>query len=214
MLDQLFVFLKQGGFSSFFIGAAAIALVVIAAERFYFLFIKMGTESRENMAELRDAVSKRNYPKALQMCNQRSESYQFQLVKSALLSAESGREALKAAIGGEYVNLSKNTDNKLPLLALIASASTLLGLLGTISGLIKTFASMAEVETSHKAMLLGQGISEAMYSTGAGLAVGLAAMVAHTLCANKANQIKSELRKLGYDILGWIESAERLTRNG
>ena len=93
--------------------------------------------------------------------------------------------------------------------ALIAAVSTLLGLLGTISGLIKTFAALAKADASQKGELLGLGISEAMYATAAGLIVGIAAMVVHTLCVSKGDDIVGQTQSTAYNFMTWIEESER-----
>jgi biopolymer transport protein ExbB len=94
-------------------------------------------------------------------------------------------------------------------LALIANVATLLGLFGTITGLIKTFNAIANADAAQKAQLLGIGISEAMYSTAAGLIVGIAAMVVHTICVSKSDSIVGKAQDVGYKVITWIEQSER-----
>jgi hypothetical protein len=90
--------------------------------------------------------------------------------------------------------------------------ATLLGLLGTISGLIKTFASIANADPAEKAKMLGLGISEAMYATAAGLGVGITAMVVHTLCVSKGESIIGDAQDIGLKVITWIEQSERVNK--
>ena len=122
---------------------------------------------------------------------------------------DSGREAMHSALSEVITEIEAKVEERLSFLGLIANVATLLGLLGTITGLIKTFKAISAVDPSLKAELLGTGISEAMYSTGAGLMVGIAAMVLHTICSSRANAFVSEEQKTAYELLKTIEQVER-----
>jgi biopolymer transport protein ExbB/TolQ len=68
---------------------------------------------------------------------------------------------------------------------------------------------MANADAGEKARLLGSGISEAMYATAAGLLVGVAAMVVHTMCVSKTDVIVGKAQRSGLDLMTWIEQSER-----
>jgi biopolymer transport protein ExbB/TolQ len=78
---------------------------------------------------------------------------------------------------------------RLNYLSLFANIATLLGLLGTISGLQASFSSLASVEASKKAAMLAAGIAEAMNCTAFGLIVAVPCMVAYTWLYNKQTQL-------------------------
>jgi biopolymer transport protein ExbB/TolQ len=78
---------------------------------------------------------------------------------------------------------------RLNYLSLFANIATLLGLLGTISGLQASFSSLAAVEASKKATMLAAGIAEAMNCTAFGLIVAVPCMVAYTWLYNKQTQL-------------------------
>jgi biopolymer transport protein ExbB/TolQ len=119
---------------------------------------------------------------------------------------------MKSALGGAVLEVSHKCEARVGYLALIANVATLLGLLGTISGLIKTFASIANADPAEKARMLGIGISEAMYATAAGLCVGIAAMVIHTLCVSKGESIVGDAQDTGLKMVTWIEQSERVNK--
>jgi biopolymer transport protein ExbB/TolQ len=134
------------------------------------------------------------------------------VIKAALMAAENGREAMRASLGATLLEVTHRCEARLSYIALLANVATLLGLFGTITGLIKTFAAMANADASQKAQLLGMGISEAMYATAAGLVVGISAMVVHTLCTSKSDTIVGQAQDVGFKVMTWIEQAER--KNG
>ena len=130
-------------------------------------------------------------------------------MKSGLLAVESGREAMRSSLGASIVEVTKDCEKRVPLIALIASVATLLGLLGTISGMIKTFNAIAVADPASKAELLGLGIAEAMTATAAGLLVGIAAMIVHTVCTVKIDEIIGAAQKTGYNLVTLVEKSER-----
>ncbi len=201
--------MENGGAAAWFIFLSAMILAVISVERLSFLFLQYSFRAQDSLNQIRQAVLKRDYTKAIQICNSNTKSPDLAVVKSGLLAAEHGREAIKSALGASIVEISKKVEKRVPLIALIAATSTLLGLLGTISGLIKTFAALAEADAAQKGELLGRGISEAMYATATGLVLGIVAMVIHTLCTSKGDEIVGESQSAAYNLVTWIEESER-----
>lgn len=84
----------------------------------------------------------------------------------------------------------------LDLLAAIANITPILGLLGTVIGMIKAFMVIQASEGQVNAALLAGGIWEAMLTTALGLAVALPAMLAHGYLANRLGRFESRLREV------------------
>jgi biopolymer transport protein ExbB/TolQ len=82
---------------------------------------------------------------------------------------------------------------RLNYLVLFANIATLLGLLGTITGLQLAFSSLGTVEASKKAAMLAAGISELMVCTAFGLMVAIPCMVAYTFLNNKCTRLTKDL---------------------
>lgn len=202
-------FLQEGGFTAWFILFAGLVLIVVGAERILFLYFKIKHISQTSLEGLKSQILKRDYANALQLCNSVKDVPEMDVVKSGLLAVESGREAMKSALGSAVVDITRKCESRIQLISLIASVATLLGLLGTISGLIKTFAAIADADPATKGQLLGAGIAEAMTATAAGLVVGISAMVVHTLCVSKVDEITGRSKKIGFDIITLIEQSER-----
>ena len=77
----------------------------------------------------------------------------------------------------------------------LANISTLIGLLGTVSGLISVFASIsaAGLSASDKQAMLSNGIAEAMYNTALGLGIAVFCMIAHIFLHTRAKTIQHDL---------------------
>jgi biopolymer transport protein ExbB/TolQ len=78
-------------------------------------------------------------------------------------------------------------------LSMLANVVTLLGLFGTVAGLIQSFEAVAFADPQQKSTLLSQGISTAMNATMMGLGVAIPCMVAFSYLMNKSNGLMGEL---------------------
>lgn len=201
--------LASHGLSGYLIIATGLFCVAISIERLFYLYVSQAFDASGSIAMVKDLVLRRNFSQALQICNQQKSSPELRVLKEGLLALENGREAIRSALGGAVLEVSKTCEKRVPFLSLVASAATLIGLFGTIMGLIRTFEAIAGSDPAEKARLLGLGISEAMHSTAAGVVVGVAAMVAHTLCVSKADAIVGKSQKAALDLSKWIEQSER-----
>jgi biopolymer transport protein ExbB len=214
MGEAIKTMLDHGGFAIWLILISFFILAVFGTERIITLYMKLSFNSGGVLESIRGLVMERKYADAIQVCNQRIRSPEIQVVKAGLLAVESGREAMKSALGGAVLEVSHEVEKRVPFIALIANVATLLGLLGTISGLIKTFKAIADADPALKAKLLGIGISEAMYATAAGLGVGILAMVLHTICTSKGDSIIGQSQDAGLRLVTWIEQSERTAAQG
>ncbi len=214
MFQDIQFLLDKGGVTAYVILFAGFCLFVIGLERINYLYFKVSFKAEEALVKIREAVLKREYTTALQVCNLQPSVPELQVIKQGLLAVDNGREAIRSALGAGVLGVTRQTEKRISIIALIASVSTLLGLLGTISGLIKTFAAIASADPSKKGELLGVGISEAMYATASGLIVGVIAMVIHTLCTAKVDEVITSCQESGYKLVNWIEEAERRPVNG
>jgi biopolymer transport protein ExbB len=207
-MEFLQKFIHEGGMTSILLLSTGFVLVVVSATRLYYLYGVLKPAGDEALQSVTKHVLKKEYTAALQACNAGNNIPEYEVIKAGLLAVDSGREAMKSSLGAAIVDIMKNCEKNIQIISLIASVATLLGLLGTISGLIKTFAAIAS-EPAKKAELLGLGISEAMNATAAGLVIGITAMVVHTLCTQKIDQIIGQAKKTGFNLITLIEQSER-----
>ena len=82
---------------------------------------------------------------------------------------------------------------RLHYLSMLANVATLLGLLGTIHGLILSFQAVAQADPAQKQAMLASGIAVSMYTTALGLAVAIPAMVAYSFLISKQNELLEQL---------------------
>ena len=208
-MSFLSILFEQGGYATYLIIIAGLTLLVIGSERLAVLFFVLSHNTHSSLESIRSLILEKKYTDAIQVCNANPNAPDIAIVKAGLMAVENAREAMRSAIGGAVLSVGHRCDIRVGYLALIANVATLLGLLGTISGLIKTFASIANADTAEKAKMLGMGISEAMYATATGLCVGIAAMVVHTICTSRADSIIGNAQDTGLKLITWVEQSER-----
>ena len=208
------ILVTHGGYAVWLIFLSAGVLFVVGFERVFTLFFKLSYNTRNTIEGIRAKILEKKYTEAIQICNNQTGAPEISVIRAGLLAVENGREAMKSALSGAVLAVNHKTEIRLPYLSLIANVATLLGLLGTISGLIKTFAAIADADAATKAKMLGLGISEAMYATATGLGVGVLAMVAYTICLTKADEIVGSAQDAGYKLVTWVEQSERSVNAG
>ncbi|RKY03105.1 MAG: MotA/TolQ/ExbB proton channel family protein [Spirochaetes bacterium] len=121
-------------------------------------------------------------------------SIYIELFKKAKSDIQNFREYIETIAGYEVKKLEKF----LPALATISYTSPLLGILGTVTGMIRSFSVLSQsgIESSN---LLAKGISEALITTASGLAVAIPSIIFYNIFSNKANKIVLEIEY-------WVET--------
>jgi len=89
-------------------------------------------------------------------------------------------------------------------LATLANVSTLLGLLGTIIGLIAAFTAVASADPAEKASLLSQSISVAMNTTAFGLIAAIPLLLIHSILQTKTNEIVDSFEMAGIKVMNLL----------
>jgi biopolymer transport protein ExbB/TolQ len=92
-------------------------------------------------------------------------------------------------------DLKPAVEKRIGALWSLANIATLIGLLGTVSGLIHTFSAVAAqgLSQSDKQRILSNGIAEAMYNTAFGLAIAVTCMIAHVILHTRSKNIQHDL---------------------
>ncbi|WP_457601370.1 MotA/TolQ/ExbB proton channel family protein [Hydrogenivirga sp.] len=115
------------------------------------------------------------------------------------------RSELSAILERDLSAVVPAVEKNLMLLSAIASIAPLLGLFGTITGLIKVFSAYASVQTEEALRLLAAGIGEALTAAATGLIVAIPALFAYWVFRNLGNDIIEKVEKEARDILDLLE---------
>ena len=189
-------FFKHGGVFMYFnllISAVVIALVI---ERTIFQMTKYRVNSKEFFAQVRKLVNANNLDRAIKLCEAGNGGYPtLQLVKSGLTVANRGPDEIDAAMSEKLAEIKPGVEKGIGSLWSLANIATLIGLLGTVSGLIATFSAVSSgnISAAERQTRLAAGISEAMGNTAFGLGIAVTCMIAHLILHNNAKKIVHDL---------------------
>jgi biopolymer transport protein ExbB/TolQ len=127
-----------------------------------------------------------------------------------------GEEEIQARMDEALSQEISRIDRRTGFLAMFGNVATLLGLLGTISGMIHSFAAVANASPADRATMLSKGISEAMNCTAFGLLVAIPALVAFAVLQNRTDRILGALTEgtsqLYHDLLFLVETGRAPNR--
>jgi biopolymer transport protein TolQ len=123
--------------------------------------------------------------------------------RERITMAPSQLEALKMILGKEVAAERDRAARFVPWLATIGSVSPLMGLLGTVLGVMDAFLGISSHGSGNIASV-APGVAEALITTVAGLAAAIPAVMAYNYFSSKINEFESELEGFGYSLIGWL----------
>jgi biopolymer transport protein ExbB len=122
------------------------------------------------------------------------------IIRVGLESRDLPREEVKETILDQGRQEIRELERGLSALETIAGVAPLLGLLGTVTGMIKVFAVISRIGVGQAEALSG-GISEALITTAAGLSIGITALIAYNYFSNKAENLVLDIEKYSSQLL-------------
>jgi biopolymer transport protein ExbB/TolQ len=172
-------------------------VLTLVIERFAFQLTRYRVNSKEFFAQVKKLVQAGNIDRAIKLC-EASDYPVLQLVKAGLTHANKGPDEIDAALSERLSELKPEAEKRVGALWSLANIATLIGLLGTVSGLIATFRAIsgAGLSSADKQRLLSNGIAEAMYNTALGLGIAVFCMICHILLHTRAKAIQHDLESV------------------
>lgn len=173
------------------VSAIVVAMIV---ERTQFQLRRYQVNSKEFFAQIKKLVTAGNIDRAIKLCDA-GDYPTLQLVKAGLTHANKGPDEIDAAMSEKMGELKPAVEKRIGSLWSLANIATLVGLLGTVLGLIHTFAAVADqsISAADRQRILASGIAEAMYNTAFGLGIAVTCMVAHLILHQRSKNIQHDL---------------------
>jgi len=136
-----------------------------------------------------------------------------EMLSVAVQNAGEDREVIEEVLYEKIISTQPKLEKMLPFIAVVAATAPLLGLLGTVTGMIKTFKLITIVGTGD-ARSLSSGISEALITTKWGLISAIPALILHTLLARKARGVIGSMEQTAVGFInGVVEIRETNTQS-
>ena len=203
-MDTIIRFFQDGGIFMYPIAVILVVGLAIAIER----LISIAAAKRKNRAAFEDMlpmIQRKDYKAALNYAGQSDSDIENILGAGiARMPSSARREDIEYAMEEGLMETTPKLEKRTPYIATLANISTLMGLLGTIIGLIAAFTAVATAAPSEKATLLSQSISVAMNTTAFGLISAIPLLLAHTVLQSKTTEIIDSLEMAGVKFLNLI----------
>ena len=188
-----------------------LALGIVIEKLIYLSSIKL------NLAQFKsqvfDSIKHNRIKEAIQRCDE-NPTPTAKVLKAGIMKFGSSREAIKESMEGASLLEVPKLENRLSAMATIAHITPLLGLLGTVTGMINIFhtiqARAASLNPATPGDLAG-GIGEALITTLTGLMVAIPAYVAYNYCIHRVNHCILEIEQAATELVNFLSQITEST---
>ena len=187
--------LKSGGFLVWPILAIGAIALLLAAERLAF-FLRIRANSDTILHQVTRYVELDQVKEGEMFCREKKNAPTCQILSSCLKQIGQTQDVLDNALEEALLKQMPRFEKFLPTMAMFAAIAPLLGLLGTVTGMISTFQVITVFGTGDPKMMSG-GISEALITTQVGLAVAIPIMLLHHLFERRVDVLIGDLEEKG-----------------
>lgn len=198
---------EHGGIWMYPILLIQIASLAVMAERVYSLFIKRKMNQKAFASQFETLIRKGKIEEAVDTAKLQSATNP--VGKAIVAGGQAalnfgGRDEIQGRMDEVLLEENSKIERRTAFLTMFGNVATLLGLLGTITGMIKSFGAVSMASPAEKATILSNGISEAMNCTAYGLIVAIPALVAYAVLQNRSNQIQEDVNQGALKVFNWL----------
>lgn len=196
---------QKGGFLMYPIFICSLVALTIFFERMFYLK-SIKTKSKRFVDRVKNMVKKGSIELAVSACR-KSPTPISQIMFAGLMKCGQGREEIKGAIEDSANQEIPLLEKNLSTLSTIGNITPLLGLLGTVFGMIKAFNVIAIMGVGNPEALAG-GISEALLTTAFGLSVAIPTVVIYNYLAHRVDKLIREMEISCVDLLDLLTNRD------
>jgi biopolymer transport protein ExbB/TolQ len=189
LIDKAVKFFRDGGpfmFVNLFWLACALA---VSVERIVTLMFRFNLNAGPFMEQVSKLVLTGNVDRAVKLCGAAPNAPLARVIRAGLTRANRGEIEVAKAVEESMAEHNPHVGARIPWLWSLANIVTLIGLVGTIFGLIGTFQALGSVAADQKQVLLSDGISKAMNNTAFALSVAVLCIVFHMVLTSYARNM-------------------------
>lgn len=191
-MQHLAEFFEQGGFFMYVNLMCSVITIGIIVERAIYFLGKGSVNARAFLEQIRKLVAANNVDRAIKLCSA-TEAPVAQVARAGLQRLPKGEAAIATGVEEALTDVTPELKKRISVLWSLANIATLIGLLGTITGLIGAFAAVGKAAAEQRSSLLASRISEAMNNTWLGLAIAVTCMIGHVFLSAASKKQQHEL---------------------
>src|SRR5690606_31514887 len=197
-------------------GPVLVAIILVSLYAVYIFFLRFlklrneRTETHELMSRVNAAVRERDLELALSSCEQHGGPV-ARVLGAALVKLPYGRPAVEAAFMEASIQEEQVLTRGLRPLSTIAQVAPMLGLLGTVTGMIVAFGEISRLGTGDPSVV-ANGVGQALVTTAAGLIVAIPVIMGHSYLASRVEAILIDIDRRREELMGNIAQAVAVRR--
>ena len=203
---------QEGGWGMYPILLLFFMVIFFTIDRFLYIS-KSKVDTDKLMSLLKSQIVSGNIQGALNTC-QSSPSPVTRIVAAGLRRAGGTDHDVQQGMDEEALRELPKIEKRTGYLAMLGNLATLAGLLGTITGLIKSFAGVAGVDPSMKATMLSKGISEAMNCTAFGLGTGILGLATYAVLNGQTQALLDGINQVTVETLNLVVAGQQQGGHG
>ena len=196
-----------GGMWMYAILIVQIVAVAIVVERFLTLFVLRSKNQKKILMTYEEDIKQGRLDKVIAKAGSMAQDHAVAAVIWAGAQAAhnmGGKDEVQFKMDEILASENSRLERRTGFLAMLANVATLLGLLGTIVGLIQAFASVANMNAAEKSIQLTQGVALAMNTTAYGLIVAIPALILYAVLVNRTNHLQEDLNQAAFKAFNWL----------
>jgi biopolymer transport protein ExbB len=198
----MFDIIQKGGPVMYPILLCSILAFAIAIERLYYLY-KIKIDIKDFMNNIEITIKRNRIAEAIKIC-EKTPGPVAHIIKTGIMKHDRPRQEIREAIEDAGHQEIPRLEKNISLLATIAHISPLLGLLGTVTGMVRAFQVIQEKSVSFNPVSPGDlagGIWEALLTTVAGLIVAIPTVVAYNYLVSRVEQFIIEMERSTTEVI-------------
>ncbi|MEQ1875142.1 MAG: MotA/TolQ/ExbB proton channel family protein [Bdellovibrionia bacterium] len=192
-MAAFFKFLAEGDIAMWAIVITGFFGVGVMIERFKTLYVDFALPVDPFMEKIKAFVMADKIEEGIALCANHPKAPMAIVVKGILERADQDDRSIDQGLDVKYTEVMPKLHKGFGYLAMIANVATLLGLLGTVHGLVMAFEAVSFADPSQKQIMLAQSISIAMVATMAGLFVAIPTMFVYAFLHARQNKLVEEI---------------------
>lgn len=194
MIETIAGAFQDGGIFMYLILLVLAFAIGITIERIIVIFLphRMNTDFFIN--EMARYLRVGDIDRAIRFCDEQ-KSVHSRVVSMGLKAYQNDEQSVKPTLEEAALNELPALEAHTPYLSMLAQIATLLGLLGTIIGLMDAFSAVGTASAAARAMELTKGISKAMNTTAFGLIVAIPSLIAYTVVQRRTERLIDDIER-------------------
>ena len=208
IFSEMAEFFRSGGPAMWIILIFLAFGVAIIVERIIFLYGVADMKPEKFMGRIAEFIRKGSIEGAIASCADKDAPL-ARIIEAALRNYRNTERDIQNAVDEMALAELPRLNARTGYLAMLANVSTMVGLLGTIFGLIAAFESVAAADPAEKSIMLANGISMAMSTTAFGLISAIPLLIAHSFLTAKTDSLIDDIDRYSVMVINMLAQARK-----